>query len=233
MKKLVSVFVLFFVIQINAQKNVVQSLNLKKNKLLFKDNFERVEGLGAWSVAEKFDGAFKTSKGVWITKEIEGAGHGSTARIQLDYKDVIIEFDFQFQGGKRFNIVMDDSTCKSVWAGHICRASFSKGGFMVQDDKTGSMDLNIRNQIKDNPEKKKEFKSLLDSKRSFVKTPFKDGQWYHVKITKKNDVLECCVNDKVARIKSEGIDHVALNKFGPTITGAQIWFKNLSIWSVK
>lgn len=213
-----------------AQVQDVKPLEVVKGELLYSDNFNnKTEN---WTIHEKYSGAFTVENGVWVTKEIEGAGHGSTARIQIDYKNVIIEFDFQFKGGKRFNIVMDDSSCKSVWAGHICRASFSKGGFMVQDDKTGTMNLGIRNQIKNNPEKKNEFKNLLDSKRSFVKTKFNDGEWYHVKITKNNDVLECIVDGKIAQLKSEGIGHKNLNKFGPTITGSDILFDNFYIWKV-
>ena len=233
MRKIVAIITLLFVVQLNAQKVSIKPLNLEKGKLLFSDDFERKEGLGEWTVHEKFNGAFTTKEGVWVTKEIEGAGHGSTARIQIPYKNVIVEFDFQFKGGKRFNIVMDDSTCKTVWAGHICRASFSKTGFMVQDDKTGTMDLKVRNQIKDNPEKKKEFKELLDSKKSFVKTKLVDGEWYHVRISKKGDIIECQVDGKITQLKSKGIDHRSLNKFGPTITGSDILFDNLKIWKLK
>ncbi|WP_139956934.1 hypothetical protein [Flavicella sediminum] len=231
MKKLL--VVLFFVngfISVNAQ---TIPLKVEKGDLLFADNFDKSEDDKTWTVHEKFTGAFSKVNGVWVTKEIAGAGHGSTARVHFDYKDVIIEFDFQFKGGTRFNIVMDDSDCKSVWAGHICRASFSKGGFMVQDDKTGTMDLNIRNQIKDNPKRKKELKAFLDAKKSFVKMKFEEGNWYHAVITKQGTVLECKVGDKIAQLKSEGIGHAKLNKFGPTITGADILFDNLSMWALK
>lgn len=215
------------------QSEVIKCLKVKKDTLLFSDGFERKDGLGDWTVHEKFNGAFTINKGKWVTKEIEGAGHGSTARVNFDYKDVVIEFDFKFRGGKRFNIVMDDMACKSVWAGHICRASFSKTSFIVQDDKTGTMDLKIRNQIKDNPKKKFELKSFLDSKKSVVKNTFEDDKWYHVIITKKGDVLECKVDGKIAQIKSEGINHLNLNKFGPTIIGTDILFDNINIWSIK
>jgi hypothetical protein len=211
----------------------IKPLKVAKGELLFADDFEAKTTSDKWTIHEKFTGGFEIEEGVWVTKEIEGAGHGSTARLNLSYKDVIIEFDFQFKGGKRFNIVMDDKNCKSVWAGHICRASFSKSSFMVQDDKTGTMNLKIRNQIKDNPKKKQEFKSFLDSKKSFMKTKFLENKWYHVVILKKGDVLECQVNGKIVQIKSEGIGHASLNKFGPTITGANILFDNLKIWKIK
>lgn len=217
----------------SAQSNQIEPLKVERGALLFSDDFNREKGLKSWTVHEKFDGAFSIKNNEWVTKEIEGAGHGSTARVHFDYKDVVIEFDFKFNGGKRFNIVMDDMDCKTVWAGHICRASFSKTSFMVQDDKTGTMNLKIRNQIKDNPKRKNEMKEFLDSKKSFVKTSFDEDKWYHVIITKQDDVLECKVNGLIAQIKSEGINHKNLNKFGPTITGADILFDNIKMWSIK
>ncbi|GAA4237936.1 DUF1080 domain-containing protein [Postechiella marina] len=233
MKNIIITVLLCVSIGVFGQSEVINSLKVEKGNLLFSDDFERKEGLGDWTVHEKFNGAFTINKGKWVTKEIEGAGHGSTARVHFNYKDVVIEFDFKFRGAKRFNIVMDDMACKSVWAGHICRVSFSKNSFTVQDDKTGTMDLKIRNQIKDNPKKKLELKALLDSKKTVVKNTFEDNKWYHVIITKKGAVLECKVDGKIAQIKSEGINHLNLNKFGPTITGADILFDNINMWSIK
>jgi hypothetical protein len=204
MEKILAILMLSSSLVMKAQNIHINPLNVEKGELLFSDNFDKPEDDKIWTVHEKFAGAFNKVNGVWVTKEIAGAGHGSTARVHFDYKDVIIEFDFQFKGGTRFNIVMDDRDCKSVWAGHICRASFSKGGFMVQDDKTGTMDLKIRNQIKNNPKKKKELKDFLDAKKSFVKMKFTEGKWYHVVITKHDTVLECKVGGKIAQIKSEG-----------------------------
>ncbi|QVY66096.1 hypothetical protein [Polaribacter sp. Q13] len=235
MKKIYgSILVIIFCFQLGAAQNKkVEDLEVKKGTLLFSDDFERTEIGNKWEIKEKFIGAFSIENGVLVSKEIKDAGHGSVTRAHFKYADVLIEFEFKFEGGKRFNIVMDDSNCKAVHAGHISRVSFSKMGFTVQDDKTGSMNLKLRNEIKGDPKKKAEFKKMLASKKSIVKLKFEEGKFYHAVITKKNAVLQCEIDGKIASIKSEGIAHPTLNKFGPTITGGNILFDNFKIWEIE
>ena len=67
----------------------------------------------------------------------------------MKFKDIDIEFDFRFNGGTRFNFVLDDQNEKSVHSGHICRVSISPKMVSVSDDKTGSMNLEVRTQRQD------------------------------------------------------------------------------------
>lgn len=234
MLKIVSAILLFLTLTPNCigqEKNNIQ-LNASKGKLLFTDNFERNSIGDLWEIKDKFKGAFQIKNGKLTSKELKNAGHGSVARAHFNFSDVIIEFDFQFKGGKRFNMVMDDSKCKTVWAGHISRVSFSKNSFYVQDDKTGSMNLEVRKKRKKNPNDK-ELKKLINSKKSVAKNKFEDNKWYHVKIIKKGTVLQCTVDSKTVQINSKGISHANLNKFGPTITGDAIWFDNFNIWEAN
>ncbi|MGY6647906.1 family 16 glycoside hydrolase [Wenyingzhuangia sp. IMCC45574] len=225
-----TLLLLFFITSnSNAQSNKITPITATKGKLLFSDDFNRKEIGNQWEIKEKFNGAFTIEKGTLVSKELKHAGHGSVTRAHFNFSDVIIEFDFKFKGGKRFNMVMDDSKCKTVWAGHISRVSFTKNSFYVQDDKTGTMNLEVRKKRKQNPNSNK-LKKLINSKKSIVKHAFKDGEWYHVKIIKKGDILQCNVNNYIAQIQSEGISHPKLNKFGPTITGAAILFDNFKIW---
>lgn len=224
---------MFLMMLVSCYAQTIKPLKVKKGALIFSDNFERQDIGENWIIREKFDGAFAIQKGVLEVKELPNAGHGSVARAEFNFSDVVIEFDMQFNGGKRFNLVMDDRYCKSVHAGHISRVSFSKKGFLVQDDKTGGMNLKIRNQIKKNPRKKAELKNFLDAKKSFIKMNFKENKWYHVKIIKKRDVLECVIDGKIAQIKSPGISHSTLNRFGPTVIGDQFLFDNFKVWEIK
>ncbi|TXG36081.1 hypothetical protein [Seonamhaeicola maritimus] len=223
----------FFMIGLCYGQSPIKPLNVEKGALIFFDDFEREEMVSKWTVKEKFSGAFQIKDGVLVGKELEGAGHGSVARAHFAFSDVVIEFDLKFKSGKRLNIVMDDSLCKTVWAGHISRVAFSRNDFRVQDDKTGSMDLNIRNRRLKHPEKADDIKSFLKSKMDNAKFKFEDGKWYHVVITKIGDVLECKIGHTIVQIKSDGIAHPNLNKFGPTITGGEIHFDNFKIWSIN
>ncbi|RKR12142.1 hypothetical protein CLV91_2265 [Maribacter vaceletii] len=227
------IILLVFTTFVYAQSKVITPLDCKKGELLFSDDFERENIDDKWQIKEKFTNAFYIDKGTLVAKELKNAGHGSVARALFSFSDVIIEFDLMFNGANRLNIVMDDSLCKSVWAGHISRISFNKKGFKVQDDKTGTMNLEIRDKIKDNPKKKLELKEFLNSKLSEAKMVFEEGKFYHVVITKKEDILECKIGDVIAQIKSEGIMHPTLNKFGPTVIGDTIAFDNFKIWEIK
>lgn len=208
-------------------------LKVEKGTLIFSDDFEKNDLRETWTIKDKFKGAFQVKEGVLIGKELKDAGHGSVARAHFAFSDVVIEFDLKFKGAKRVNIVMDDSLCKSVWAGHISRVSFSQNDFRVQDDKTGSMDLKVRDKRLKYPEKMDEIKAFLKTKMDVKKFAFKNDQWYHVTITKLGDILECKIDDVIASIKSEGVLHPQLNKFGPTITGGDIEFDNFKVWNIK
>lgn len=208
-------------------------LEVEKGTLIFSDDFERAKIGEQWTIKDKFNGAFLVKDGVLIGKELKDAGHGSVARAHFSFSDVVIEFDLKFNGAKRVNIVMDDSFCKTVFSGHISRVSFSRNDFRVQDDKTGGMDLKVRDKRLKHPEKKEEIKDFLKTKMDVKKFKFKNNEWYHVKITKQGDVLECKIDDVIARIKSDGISHPQLNKFGPTITGGDVEFDNFKVWNIK
>ncbi len=204
-----------------------------KGKLLFSDDFERPLEDGAWTIKEKFAGAFSIQDGMLVGKELPDAGHGSTIRKALTEPNFILEFDVVFDGGRQFNLVLDDLTCKEVHAGHIARVVFNKRGITVQDDKTGVMNLKIREQRKANPKWKEENQAFLDSKKRFTPHKFTKGVTYHVTITKSGELLHCRVGDTNVSLRSEGIAHPKLSQFGPTITGGNIRFDNFRLWELK
>lgn len=217
-----------------AQTKKIEPIKAEKGKLMFSDNFERSQLGNDWKVRDRFkNGAYTVENGVLKAKQLKGVNHGSVMRVKFEYSDIIAEFDVKFNGGERFNIVMDDSTNTTSYWGHIQRISFSKNGFRIKDDKTGAMDLKIQKQIKNNPKRAKELKPFLDSKTSTTKFNFKENTWYHVIITKKGDVLQCQIGDTIGQLKSEGIAHPILNKFGPTVNGDHFLFDNFKIWSIK
>ncbi|WP_299555848.1 hypothetical protein [Seonamhaeicola sp.] len=225
---------LLLVISGYGQGKKVQPIEVKKGKLLFSDDFETGTLERHWEVRERFkNGAYAVENGHLKGKQLKGVNHGSVMRVKFDYSDIIVEFDVKFNGGERFNIVMDDSTNTTSYWGHIQRVSFSKNGFRIKDDKTGGMDLKIREEIKNNPKRAEELKPFLDSKSVNTKFNFKEGQWYHVKIIKKGAILQCQVGDVIGRLKSEGIAHPVLNKFGPTVVGDHFLFDNFKMWQIK
>lgn len=213
--------------------DTIVPLTVTKAELLFSDDFSKPLSQGEWSIKGKYKKAFSIENETLKGKELKGAGHGSTARKMIDESNFVLEFDVKFAGAKSFNLVLDDLKDKSVHAGHIARVVFRKNIFSVQDDKTGAMNHELRNQIKKHPQGKAAFKDLLDSKVHSVKYNFDDGQWHHVKIVKQGAVLQCEVGDKIAQLKSAGFAHPNLTQFGPTINGENIYFDNVNLWAIK
>lgn len=206
----------------------------KRGKILFADDFEGPLEDSAWIIKEKFAGAFSIQDGVLVGKELAEAGHGSTIRKSIREANFVLEFDFVFDGGRQFNLVLDDLACKEVHAGHIARVIFNqKRGITVQDDKTGLMNLEIRDQRKIDPQWKEKNEAFIESKRRFVAHPFTEGVTYRVTIIKNKDLLHCQVGDTVVSLRSEGIAHPVLSQFGPTITGGEIRFDHMRLWALK
>ena len=114
-----------------------------------------------------------------------------------EFRNLDMEFDFRFNGGTRWNFVVDDQNYKPVHAGHICRLSISPNSIKVADDKTGSMDLNIRNQRQDKnlPEdQRKALDALLETKQASSDLDLKKGQWYNLRVTIEDDVMSAYID---------------------------------------
>ena len=207
--------------------------------LLFADDFNDGRpdiGDGYFSKYEKSQ-AFPIVDGVLMMKQISSS-HGSALRKMIDFKDIDIEFDFRFDGEALFSFVLDDDNEKSVWASHISRAMVTPNRILVQDDKTGSMNLAIREKLmnKNLPAKERaELDKLLESKRAVAQVPLTIGQWYRLRIYMKGDLLEAFLDGKsVTSHHSIGFDHPTKTKFGWTITGSSsVSIDNLKVYKVE
>lgn len=189
------------------------------------DTFDRTEIGDSWSGHMH---SFSIEEGVLVASQSPDAGHGAVIRTPLDFKDVTIDFDVRFEGGERFNFVIDDKNCKEVHAGHICRVSITRKKLTVQDDRTGAMNLELR-ALKDLPEHKERIASLLESKKSSGKVDFRDDRWYHMKVTIHGERMQAFVDGKrVAELVSEGFAHPTKTQFGFTVTGRNILFDNVT-----
>lgn len=104
MKNIFIITVLLYNFSVIAQNNKTIPLEAEKGMLLFSDDFERTQIALDWTIKEKFDGAFSIEEGSLKAKELTDAGHGSVARTSFKFSNVIIEFDVQFNGCKRFNM---------------------------------------------------------------------------------------------------------------------------------
>ena len=191
---------------------------------VFRDDFERDSIGDIWSCHAN---SFSIRDGVLVASQLPDAGHGAVSRAQLDFRDAAIDFSFKYDGGERFNFVIDDKNCEEVHAGHICRVSFRKSGFTIQDDRTGVMNLEVRG-MRDHPDHKDRIEKLLETKKHTVETEFADGIWYHARIIIEGEAMRVFLNGTLAgELISEGIAHPTKTQFGFTTTGRDILFDNV------
>ncbi|QEG21316.1 sulfatase-like hydrolase/transferase [Mariniblastus fucicola] len=205
-------------------------------KVLFADDFDsRTEVGEGYSLGRFSEGAFEIVDGVLVTKQVSDK-HGSVIRKGLKFKNVDVEFDVRFSGGKSFNFVFDDAREQSVHAGHICRVSMSPKWINVRDDKTGVMKNEIRAKRKSadlSATEKAELEKLIASKQSSGKLKLKANEWHRVRLLLNGSKLEAFIDGQsVASLDSPGIGHATKTKLGMTINGGTIDFDNLKIYSV-
>lgn len=199
----------------------------------FRDDFEGRTNTGEnYTTARGMEDAWTVLDGVLVGKQTND-DHGAVIRTEVDFDDVDITFDFRFSGGKSFNLVIDDKNDRTVHAGHICRVSVFPKRLMISDDKTGGMNLRVRNlrQRADLSEgETTSLNDLLARTRSSVQVDIEPDQWHQLRVRIKGDVMKAFLNGQQATmLRSPGISHPTKTKFGFTVSGATIDFDNLNV----
>ena len=188
------------------------------------DDFERSEVGDAWT-GHMY--SFSIKDGALVASQLPDAGHGAVIRTQLDFRNMKIDFDVKFEGGERFNFVIDDKNCEEVHAGHICRVSITRNRLTVQDDRNGAMNLKLR-ELRRQPEKAAEIEAFLETTKSSGDFESLDGRWYHMQVVIENNQMSASLDGKiVAKLTSPGIAHPTKTQFGFTVTGRDILFDNV------
>ncbi len=163
--------------------------------------------------------------------------HGSVIRTEVNFDDIDISFDFRFHGGTSFNFVIDDKNEKSVHAGHICRVSVFPKRLIAGDDKTGSMNLEVREQRK-NPALAKQSKAALDAllarTRAAADVDIQPKKWHQLRVRIEGESMNVFLDgEMVIQLKSPGIAHPTKTQFGFTVNGSVIEFDNLRVFQPK
>lgn len=216
-----------------SNQGVKQQTNLGPHTILFEDRFEG-NSLGKdYSTARCTSEAWRIQGGVLIGKQTND-DHGAVMRRELTFDDINVEFQFRFKGGSRFNFVIDDQHEKSVHAGHICRASLSPKRLTISDDKTGGMNLKVR-QLRQSKTKTNEQKdwvdNLLKRTQSTTQLELKQERWYKLRITLLDDVMTVFLDDNQAlQLQSAGFAYPTKTKLGMTVVGDSIEFDNFKAY---
>ncbi len=196
----------------------------KPSKLPFSDEFNRSD-LGTHWRTHYAD--LKIEDGVLKVGQDKAADHGAVLDTLVDFKDIELSFRFRFDGGKQFNVVIDDRNHKGSHAGHICRAVVRTDSISLGDDKTGIMENEIFAMRRD-PKRKKESEKLLKGKTQRFPLTIADGEWQElVLIIKGNEMTASLNGKKVGSLTSEGIGHATKTDFGFTVPGRWVEFDDV------
>ena len=200
----------------------------KAGALLLQDNFDR-EKIGAtWQTRI---GSFSIQDGYLVGTEKPEDGHGAVIQAPVSFADVVIEFSFRIVDGRAFNFVVNDKSCKTVHAGHICRVAVSMNGFRLGDDKEGVMRNDIFAMRRD-PQRKKETDALLVGRSRSIPFKLKANQWYRMRVSVVGEEMQLSLNGQpVGRLKSPGIGHKTKTDFGFTVKGTRIEFDSVRAWN--
>jgi hypothetical protein len=155
--------------------------------------------------------------------------HGAVGRVYLPMKDVVVDFRFQLNGTKNFNVVFDDQQYKGSHAGHIARVAFAPTQIRLGDDKEGIMKNEIFEMRKD-PTRKAEAEELLKGRGATVKMPIEQGHWYSVRIELIGDEMRLSLDgEPVGYLKSPGLAHETKSSFHFTVNGDHALFDDVKI----
>ena len=187
--------------------------------LIFHDTFDRSESQelkdepgNNWTTSSD-----KTAKGhkqidlrdghVYIYTHAE-ANHATSFRQAFKFQDGTIGLRFLFDDeDDALTLNFADLDLKSVWAGHLFKVTIDPGSLRITDQKTGEMDLAIRNARRAGSLTKTQ-EALIASKRADFPIRLKTGKWHDVQVSVMGDELTCAINGKiVGSFRSEGFAH--------------------------
>jgi hypothetical protein len=218
---------------LNASGADTQPLLAKPGKVLFEDDFSRAEMPPKWRVGKGF---FTIQDGVVTAAENPDDKHGAYAFVnpRFDYKDVIAEFSFKFDGVKACHLMMSDSNYKGSHAGHILRASVTPTQVQLVDMKFGGMKLEIFDKMKDPAttlEEKKQLQASIKDKSAYFKIAIDPAKMHQARVEVVGDEMLMSIDGKTAGyLKSEGVDHPTKNMIGFEISGKSIQLDNVKVW---
>ena len=143
-----------------------------------------------------------------------GADHASVNSVLTKpFSDAEVSLRFKFAGSPKFKVTFNDSKCKTVHAGHICRVIFSMKDIILMDGKTGVFKKEIFDKKRASGKLDDATLKMLKTKQKRIKFKFEQGKWYQFAVRIKGDLMQVFIDEKfIAEFRSEGIAHATKNK---------------------
>ena len=216
----------------------------QEGKLIFQDDFERVEsqedkdepGNGWKTNSEKRAGGNKQvdlKDGAMFIYCHADADHGVSVVHEAEFQDGRVEIKFMLENEKdTLGLNFADLKYKKVHAGHLFKVTIGTKSTELADFKTGRMDLEIRKAAKAKTLSEDQ-KKLLASKKKRFKRKLKTGKWYSAIVTVKDEMLSLSIDGKkVGSFSSPGIAHPTKRMLRLAVNKKAV-VDDLKIWSYE
>lgn len=204
--------------------------------LLWSENFDRAELGPAWSTNDKVKDSpqARLVDGVLAVARDKAANHGAVIRHEARFTHGIIAFRFFLTAaGANFNLPIDDHECKEVHAGHVVRARVMANYVLTQDDKTGIMNLKVKERLAD-PATKAATEAELLPKSFRGAADCSPGQWHDAVFEIVGDEMLASIDGKVVSyVRSAGIAHPDKKSFAFTVDFDAVHFDDVRVWTAE
>jgi len=175
----------------------------ERGELLFSDDFSGDEISESWRVLK---GDWKIADGALRGVELAEDDHAAVILHEMEFKNMILQFSFKFEGGKVTGIAMNNKD------GHVCRLSITANGFSIH---------------KDRPRRESDEEAVTLDK---VSVSFKPGEWYTILLEVYGNEMVAYL-DKMHFVLGEH-EKVGADKTCWTIpvAGEGICFDDIRVW---
>lgn len=215
----------------------------ERGTLLLEDDFQRDEPIpgkeqigngwtsnSAWRAAGKqqvdLDG------GAMHVTRLPEADHGVAIFHDVAFQDGAVQLKFKLSANDDLGLDFVDRELKTVHAGHLCMARVTLNRITLNDSKTGTMDLKIRERRKSG-EKSSELSKLLATKTSGFPLKLEPDQWHELLIVVEGDVMRATIDgNAIGEFRSEGIAHPTKRMITLAVNRSA-WVDDVKVWKLK
>ena len=225
-----------------AQLRAAESAPEKNARLLFADDFNRTESTpdqedighgwttnSAWRAPGKKQAALKD--GTLVVGTDPTAGHALTLFHPAPLRDGAVEFRFKLPARESIGLEFADPECKTVHAGHLCGVKVSATQVVLNDLKTGAMDLALK-QRRTSGKQDPELAALLKTKTKSFPIQLAPDVWHTLRLTAKGDTLSATLDEQaIGSFRSDGIAHPTKKEIRLNI-GKSAVLDDVKIWKI-
>ena len=200
--------------------SVLPSVNADdRGKLIFEDKFDRNEtqetteeiGDGWTSNSKNRAGGNKQvdlKDGAMHITMHAIADHGVGVAHAAEFRDGVVELRFMLDDEKDvLGLDIADPECKEVHSGHLFKIDVSTKQVVVDDKKTGQMNMKFYEARKAKTLTPEQLAFIASKKKTFPYT-LEESKWHDLLVKVTGDTVRVSIDGKqVASVTSEGVEH--------------------------